>query len=140
MHLAMNSLSVEPGRRVILVLTDGSDTCVLRIRNDRLIERRVPSARRPSGCIPIATVQRQANDDGFMVYGVGMQGKLGAVADLAAQTGGGHFILERGAELSTTFRRVVDELLDGKTHNLEVQVQRPGMTVRSRKSYLAVRR
>jgi VWFA-related protein len=68
---------------------------------------------------------------------------------IAAATGGGYFELTNTADLSTTFRRVADELhhqyalgfppsnLDGKMHTLTVTVAGTGMTVRARKSYLA---
>ena len=59
------------------------------------------------------------------------------------------FELKKTAELAPTFSRVAQELrsqyligfapaaLDGKVHKLEVRVNRPGMTVRARRSYLA---
>ena len=60
-----------------------------------------------------------------------------------------YFELSKTADLAPTFSRVATELrsqyliaftpaaLDGKVHKLEVRVNRPGMTVRARKSYLA---
>ncbi len=68
---------------------------------------------------------------------------------IAAATGGGYFELTRTADLASTFKTVADELhrqyalgfapqnLDGKMHQLTVKVAAPGMTVRSRRSYLA---
>ena len=68
---------------------------------------------------------------------------------IADETGGGYFELTKTADLAPTFTRVAQELrsqyligfaptsLDGKVHKLEVKVNRPGMTVRARKSYLA---
>ncbi len=67
---------------------------------------------------------------------------------IAAETGGGYFELTSTNDLSTTFKRVADELhhqyvlgftpvaLDGKTHKLEVRVK-GGNTARARRSYLA---
>ena len=52
-------------------------------------------------------------------------------------------------DLSSTFTRVAQELhsqyvigfapenLDGKLHTVQVRVKRPGMTARTRKSYIA---
>ena len=71
------------------------------------------------------------------------------LAKLAAESGGGYFELESTDDLGATFARVADELhrqyamgfspevLDGKTHKLEVRVKRPGMTARARRSYVA---
>jgi Ca-activated chloride channel family protein len=68
---------------------------------------------------------------------------------IADETGGGYFELTKTAELSPTFTRVAQELrsqyligfapaaLDGKIHKLDVRVNKPGMTVRARRSYLA---
>jgi len=68
---------------------------------------------------------------------------------IAAATGGGYFELTSTADLTSTFKRVADELhhqyalgftpsvLDGKMHKLEVHVAEPGTTVRARRSYLA---
>ena len=68
---------------------------------------------------------------------------------ISEETGGGYFELSQTADLAPTFSRVATELrsqylvaftplaLDGKVHKLEVRVNRPGMTVRARKSYLA---
>jgi VWFA-related protein len=68
---------------------------------------------------------------------------------LAAATGGGYFELTTTNDLASTFARVAEELhhqyalgfapakLDGKMHNIEVQVAGDGRTVRARKRYLA---
>ena len=68
---------------------------------------------------------------------------------MAEETGGGYFELSKKDELGPTFTRVAQELhsqyvmgftpevLDGKIHKLEVRVKRPGLTARSRRSYVA---
>ena len=68
---------------------------------------------------------------------------------IAAESGGGYFELKEGADLSSTFTRVAQELhsqyvigftpesLDGKLHGLQVRVKRPGMTARARRNYIA---
>jgi Ca-activated chloride channel homolog len=132
---AMTALSPEPGRRVILTLTDGINECV---------ERRGP-------CLPFDPVAARAVDNGFMVYAIGMEGSGldRSVKLLADRTGGGSFELAVNATLLTTFTRVADELhhqyalgfkaeqLDGTVHTLEVRIKKPGQTARARKSYLA---
>lgn len=88
--------------------------------------------------------------------GFGPQGRGGVtdrpdpgLAKLAAESGGGYFELKDTADLASTFARVADELhrqyalgftpekADGKVHKIEVRVDRPGTSVRARKSYVA---
>jgi len=70
------------------------------------------------------------------------------LAKIALETGGGYFELTT-SDLQSTFARVADELhrqyalgfvpakLDNKTHSIEVRLKRPGLTARTRKSYVA---
>ena len=133
---AMRSLEKEPGRRVIVTLTDGADTGGLPgLKGDRKDAR------------------KWVEDDGFMVYAIGMEGAdlEDKMIELADQGGGGHFMLEKGADLRATFARVIDELrhqyeigyvlpqADGKLHDVEVIVKKPGMQVRAKKNYRAPR-
>jgi hypothetical protein len=69
--------------------------------------------------------------------------------ELAASGGGGYFELRGTDDLDATFARVADELhhqyllaftpeaLDGAVHTVDVRSRRPGVTVRSRTSYIA---
>lgn len=134
---SMEQLKGIEGRKVVLVFTDGEDT----------------ASRMGSG----AVVDR-ARSEGVMIYGIGLRTKIPGVPasrpdrvlkKLADETGGGYFELKSNSELSSTFTRVAQELhsqyvlgftperLDGKVHKLDVQVKKPGMTARSRKSYVA---
>lgn len=129
---AMTSLRDEPGRRVLLALTDGADFSGMR-------------RERP------AVVAKRAIDEGFMVYVIGLEGPglAGSVVGLADETGGGRFELRRNADLGSTMARVVEELhhqyvlgfvpatLDGRTHRLEVRVKEPRYVARARRSYIA---
>ena len=146
---AMDSLVREAGRRVILLLTDGNDSggdfnCA-------------PLVRDPNGrigpCPDEAVVRRQADDEGFMFYAVGMEGGLDpGLKDIANRTGGGSVQLKRNADLDTAFARVADELhhqyvlgftpvaADGRTHRIEIKLTKPGLTARARSSYVAVNR
>jgi Ca-activated chloride channel homolog len=137
---SLDALQGIDGRRVILVFTDGEDT---------------------SSRIGFKSVLERARDEEVMVYSIGLESEyfngmrvvksrpsrdLRRISD---ETGGGYFELTRTADLSPTFTRVAQELrsqyligfapasLDGKVHKLEVKVNRPGMTVRARRSYLA---
>ena len=142
---SMSALSELDGRRVVLVFTDGGDD---------------PG---PGKHVSYGTVLRRAQAEGFMVYAIGFHSKCRcgyngrmietdpdpSLKKIAAESGGGYFELKEGADLSSTFTRVAQELhsqyvigftpesLDGKLHALQVRVKRPGMTARTRKSYIA---
>jgi len=106
-------------------------------------------------------VLERARDEEVMVYSIGLESEyfngqrvvrsrpsrdLRRISD---ETGGGYFELQKTADLAPTFTRVAQELrsqyligfapaaLDGRVHKLEVKVNKPGMTVRARRSYLA---
>jgi VWFA-related protein len=132
---AMTALQSESGRRVVLSITDGRNMCSF------------------PRCLKPGDVERRAVREGFMLYAIGMDGTGldGEIMTMAEETGGGHFALPVGADLSSTFARVADELrrqyligfnptaLDGKLHRVDVRVGRPGMKVRARRNYLAGR-
>jgi Ca-activated chloride channel family protein len=150
----MRSIADEPGRRVVLTLTDGDDACVLRIhsrpKRDFSLGRLsdfVPSVF--DYCSTFRDARTRALRQEFMIYAIGMPDLSATMKDLAAETGGGHFNLKGDANLSESFVRVVEELhhqyllgfspavLDGAVHRLEVRVKRPGLLARARKSYIA---
>lgn len=132
---AMTALQSESGRRVVLSITDGRNMCSF------------------PRCLKPGDVERRAVREGFMLYAIGMDGTGldGEIMTMAEETGGGHFALPVGADLSSTFARVAEELrrqyligfnptaLDGKLHRVDVRVGRPGMKVRARRNYLAGR-
>jgi Ca-activated chloride channel homolog len=134
-NAAMTSLASEEGRRVVLTLTDGVNTCV---------ELRGP-------CMLFEPVAARAVNEEFMVYAIGMEGSGldRSVKLLADRTGGGSFELPLTANVPAAFARVADELhhqyalgfraavLDGAVHTLEVRVNRSGLSARARKSYVA---
>jgi len=141
----MSALSGLEGRRVVLVFTDGGDD---------------PG---PGKHVKYDAVLKRAEAEGYMVYAIGFHSKCHcgyngrmietdpdpSLKKIAAESGGGYFELKEGADLSSTFTRVAQELhsqyvigftpesKDGKLHALQVRVRRPGMTARTRKSYVA---
>lgn len=133
LYAGMTSLDGEPGRRVVLSLTDGTNTANL-----------------PGWPGSLADVERKAVDDDFMIYAIGMEGSglERRVVQLAERTGGGHFEVKRDADLAATFAAVAEELrrqylmgfvpsgTDGKTHTLDVRMKTPGLKGRARRSYL----
>jgi len=137
---SMEHLKPIPGRKVVLVFTDGDDN----------------SSKLSSG-----NVTDRGRIEDVMVYSVGLENEYfdGArrvrsspdrgLKRLSEETGGGFFLLKKTDELTSTFTRVAQELhsqyvlgfapqvLDGKIHKLEVRVKKPGMIARARKSYVA---
>ena len=133
---AMEQLRPAEKRKVVLVFTDGEDTAS-RMGRDTVVDR--------------------ARDENVMVYGIGMRTVVGPVRSrpdrvlkkLADESGGGYYELKQQDPLTSTFTDIATELhsqyvlgfvperLDGKVHKLEVRVKRPGLSARSRKSYLA---
>ena len=164
---AMASIADEPGRRVVLVLTDGNNSCGLRIVG-QLDAIAMPSVRpgstavyrEPTGsddplndaCARFEDVEKTAVNEEFMFYVIGVEGPglAGLAPGLADETGGGHFELKRNADLGATITRVADELhhqyaigfpalnLDGRLHAIGIRVDREGLSARARKSYLAL--
>ena len=137
---SLDALKGVDGRRVVLVFTDGEDT---------------------SSRTRFSTVLERSRDEEVMVYSIGLESEYfngvrvvrsrpsRDLRKISEETGGGYFELSQTADLSPTFSRVATELrsqyliaftpstLDGKVHKLDVRVNRPAMTVRARKSYLA---
>ena len=136
----LDALKGIDGRRVVLVFTDGEDT---------------------SSRTSFKDVLERARDEEVMVYSIGLESeyfngmrvvKTKPSRDLrkiSDETGGGYFELIKSADLAPTFSRVAQELrsqyligfapasLDNKVHKLDVKVNKAGMTVRARRSYLA---
>ena len=137
---SLDALKGIDGRRVVLVFTDGEDT---------------------SSRTKFSTVMDRSRDEEVMVYSIGLESEYfngvrvvrskpsRDLRKISEETGGGYFELSQTADLAPTFSRVATELrsqyliaftpsaLDGKVHKLDVRVNRQGMTVRARKSYLA---
>jgi len=151
----MGELSPLGGRRIIMLLTDGADTLSTE-REANILER----AREDE--LMIYVVQFRSNQRALLA-----ELMLPVVAnslsdprrrnapptqglrELAAQTGGGHFVLSHTDDVNATFTRVMQELhyqyvlgfapqrFDGKLHDLRVTVGKPGVTVRARRHYRA---
>jgi Ca-activated chloride channel family protein len=137
---SLDKLTAVEGRRVIVVLTDGDDTASKAGQGD---------------------VLSRATQDEVMIYGIGLESDYfngvrqvrtspdRVLRKIADETGGGYYLLRATADLNTTFTRIAQELhsqyvlgftptvLDGKIHKLVVNVKRPGMKARARKSYVA---
>jgi Ca-activated chloride channel family protein len=142
LNFAMEHLQGESNRKVVVVFTDGEDTAS-KLGSGEILDR--------------------ARAEEVMIYAIGLETELNfngrrvrsspdrALRRLSEETGGGHFVLRvnEGDKLNETFTRVAQELhsqyilgftpqtLDGKVHKLEVRIKKPGLTARSRRSYVA---
>jgi len=139
---SVTQLEPMPGRKVVVLFTDGDDT---------------------ASKIGVGKVMDHAREKDIMIYGVGFESVYSpdgsshmvtsrpdrGLKRLTEDTGGGYFELKRTADLNETFTRVAEELhsqyvlgfspetLDGKVHKLDVRVKKAGMTARARKTYVA---
>jgi Ca-activated chloride channel homolog len=138
---SMTQLNGIPGRKVVLVFTDGDDN---------------------ASKVGSGDVTDRARTEDVMIYSVGLenvyfngQQKVRSSPDrglkrMSEETGGGFFLLKKTDELGATFTRVAQELhsqyvlgftpqtLDGKIHKIDVKIkEKPSMTARARKSYVA---
>jgi VWFA-related protein len=160
--VGMTALLHQEGRRVVLVFTDGMDhpgidrptNMTLGKVTDRAREENVMVyAIGLASAVPMGSYGGGGYGRGYGGGGGGRRGLADkpdpGLAKLAAESGGGYFELDNTANLSASFARVAEELhrqyalgftpdkLDGKTHKLEVRVNKPGMTARARRSYVA---
>ena len=136
-YRSMDAMEGLDGRRVVLLFTDGDDNISRRSLKD---------------------CSKRALEEEFMIYGIGLRGTPGGgitqkpdagLRRIAEETGGGYFELKGTTDMNSTFTRVANELhsqyllgfspekLDGKIHKIEIRVKQPGLTGRTRKSYLA---
>jgi len=137
---SMDRLKNVDSRKVVLVFTDGDDTASKTSMNNIL---------------------NRAKLEEVMVYAIGLEVEYfngvrqvrsrpdRNLQKLSQETGGGYFELQRTDDLGPTFRRVVQELhsqytlgftasvLDNKEHEIEVLINKAGLTARARKSYIA---
>ena len=167
-NVGITALLHQDGRRVILVFTDGGDEPG-NFRNNNSTLREVMKRADEENVMVYAVGLAGQSRGPLGPGGFGGRGGRGGyggpvarppaqfqkpdagLAQIAAATGGGYFELTSARELSSTFKRVADELhhqyvlgftpttLDGKTHKLTVTLNDPSMAVRARKSYLAAR-
>jgi Ca-activated chloride channel homolog len=140
MDAGMERLKDQTMRKVIVAVTDGDD-----VASD----------------LKYGDILERAHREDVMLYTVGVESRYhngerwtvsrpgGSFKRLAAETGGGFFMLQKSAELNSTFTKVINELhsqyvlgfspqvLDGKSHKLEVRLTKPGLNARARAAYIA---
>ena len=139
-HYGLNRLRDEPGRKALVVFTDGADTT---------------SSMKEQEVIDYARAVEAT------VYGIGFRGEQGLFArgprgflrSVAKETGGAFFFPDKVGELVRTFGEIANELQhhyllaytpkrppDGTWREIEVKVKRADAALRVRKGYFAVKR
>jgi Ca-activated chloride channel family protein len=176
-NVGITMLLHQQGRRVVLVFTDGVDS-PMNFRNNNSSMKDVMKRAEEEDVMVYAIGLAGQNGPsyggrpgggggrggrgGFGRGGFGGGGFGGyrgrpiddkpdeGLAKIAAATGGGYFELTSTNDLSSTFRRVADELhhqyalgftpssLDGRMHTLDVRLADSSMIARARKRYLAI--
>jgi Ca-activated chloride channel family protein len=151
--LTMEALAGEPGRRVVVLFTDGDDTASQTVSQGIMARARVEE-------LMIYAVQirsRVAPRVEEMIIGPnnvrprqrGDPTPTQVLRTMASETGGAHFLLNRFDDVNATFTQVASDLhrqyvlgftpqkADGKVHRVEVRVSDPGLQVRARRFYQA---
>jgi Ca-activated chloride channel family protein len=135
-HYALERIRDRPGRKAVVVFTDGVDTT---------------STTKESAVVDFARAVEAT------VYSVGFTGSGGTsrgfLHKLASETGGEFFAPGKVGELAKVFNQISEELknhyllsytpkrpADRTWRRIELRVKRPGMEVRVRKGYFAVPR
>jgi VWFA-related protein len=153
---SVNALSGQSSRRVVVLFSDGHDLPEFgqtRVKFSDL-QRHVAEHDVMVYAIGVPGAIRPRSSQTFNPGQVMMAQTFSPpdpdMKKLAIESGGGFLELEKKqADLDAAFSRVADELhaqyllgftpekLDGKMHELEVRVKRPGVKTRARQTYIA---
>jgi len=136
---AIDAFDDAGGRKVVVVFTDGDDTY-----STTTFDAVLDSAHRAGVRLYIVLI------DGLdRLPEERMPEESAHLQDLSPRTGGGYYTLEALGDFNAASTRMTDELhslyllgftpdaLDGRVHQLDVKVKRPGVSVRARRDYLA---
>jgi len=138
MHATYRKLRSVEGRKAVVLLSDGQDTS-----SDTKFERVVDQSKRSN----------------VLIYGIGLGGGFGdgprknVLREFAETTGGRAFFVGKAAELGSVYQQIADELRrqyvltyetdiadwNGRWVNVEVKSSEPGVKVRARRGFFAVK-
>jgi len=144
---AVSALSLYDGRRIVILFSDGQSRSSGMTVSDPMFEYQEPAQL-------AAQLVKQAERADVSIHLIAFDDTMVEELFLLAfaSTGGGASLIARDANLTTVAREFVDELhheyllgfipaqFDGKSHKIEIKVNRSGATVRARKSYVAPKR
>jgi VWFA-related protein len=139
-HYGLNRIKDQPGRKAVIVFSDGADT-TSSMGEDEVID--------------------YARSVEATVYCIGIRGESGLLSrsprgflrKVAQETGGAYFFPEKVGDLIKVFNSISDELhnhyalayspkrpADGTWRAIQLKVKRPDLQVRVRKGYFSVKR
>ena len=135
LHASYRKIGKIDGRKAMILLSDGEDT---------------------SSLFGYKRVLEEAKSNNTMLYTIGVGGgsvDKGVLNEFAQVTGGKAFFVDKADELSDVYQRIADELRnqyyltystsndvwDGHWIKIRVDNVRPGIKVRARSGYFAVR-
>jgi Ca-activated chloride channel family protein len=137
LHAAYRKIGAIDGRKAIILLSDGEDTAS-QLPHDRVLE--------------------EVKSNSAMLYTIGLGGwgtgpRKGVLKELAEVTGGRAFFVAKASELSEAYGRIAEETRaqfsvaystdneqwDGRWIKVRVECLRPGVKLRTRPGYFAVR-
>lgn len=147
---AFFALQPEPGRRAILIFSDGANTDLPPMSGGPRALGGCQPARSGTGA-SAREVASRAERNGVMVYAVGVavngRRQDGDLRTLARNTGGELFRMQDGESLTPIFTRIAEELhsqyllgfvptvTDGTSARIDVRTKRRGLDVRARRSF-----
>jgi VWFA-related protein len=153
---AIGEFGGETGRRVVLVLSDGKDAPAMSFGQKYIGQLDVTDRAEREDVMIYAVGLRSRSGRPMMPAGGQNLGAMMAedlpdpgLGKVALDTGGGYIEIGPRDDLAAAFARVADELhsqyllgftppaRDGKSHGVDVRLDRSGLKPRARKNYLA---
>jgi VWFA-related protein len=138
-HYSLERIKDQPGRKALVVFTDGADT------TSSMTDREVVDYAR--------AVEATVYTIGFKGSGMMASSPRGFLRKIASETGGQFFAPDKVGELVKVFNEISEELknhyllaytpkhaADGTWRQIALKVSRPGAEVRVRKGYFALKR
>ena len=161
---AVETLASERSRRAVLLFSDGQDTGNAPGVSAPGFKPPFSPLFRPNPCewaprrrnLSVGDVRQAAERESIMVYAVSADSPgpaqtlgLRSLADITYDSGGALHRLGNLTEVRDAFVRIAEELhlqyslafaqteFDGKRHDIRVRVNRPNVSVRARRSFIA---
>jgi Ca-activated chloride channel homolog len=138
-HYSLGRIKDQPGRKALVVFTDGADT------TSTMSDREVVDYAR--------AVEATVYTIGFKGSGMLASSPRGFLRKISSETGGQFFAPDKVGELIKVFNAISEELknhyllaynptrpADGSWREITLKVNRPGADVRVRKGYFALKR